>query len=179
VIAGCFPDSTAFPPPRYSTGFRCSSTATFAAPISTSGHRANIALPPSTTSTRFLSRNCRRMVSTRVRWLSQRWQLSGLAQALDSFSKANRNIRRADVGRSLRCRSKRGGLEAVRATPRLHQLQTQVPQGGWSLPFRSAPQPHRAAIPHCRGIPAGDHQALRGTRAGARSTTATEFSFSP
>jgi hypothetical protein len=29
------------------------------------GHRANIALPPSTTSTRFLSRNCRRMVSTR------------------------------------------------------------------------------------------------------------------
>ena len=27
--------------------------------------------------------------------------------------------------------------------------------------FRSAPQPHRAAIPHCRGIPAGDHQALR------------------
>jgi hypothetical protein len=44
--------------------------------------------------------------------------------------------------------------------------------------FRSAPQPHRAAIPHCRGIPAGDHQALRGTRAGARSTTATEFSLS-
>ena len=65
----------------------------------------------------------------------------------------------------------RGGLEAVRATPRLYQLQTQVPQGGWSLPFRSAPQPHRAAIPHCRGIPAGDHEALRGTRAGARSTT--------
>ena len=24
MIAGCFPDTTAFPPPRYSTGFRCS-----------------------------------------------------------------------------------------------------------------------------------------------------------
>jgi hypothetical protein len=49
--------------------FSSSSTATFAARISISGRRANIALPPSTTSTRFLSRNCRRMVSSRVRWL--------------------------------------------------------------------------------------------------------------
>ena len=37
--------------------------------LSISGPRANIALPPSTTSTRFLSRNCRPMGSSRVRWL--------------------------------------------------------------------------------------------------------------
>ena len=43
-------------------------------------------------------------------------------------SEAPRNFRRADIGRAIRCRSQRGGLEAVRAASRLHELQTQIPQ---------------------------------------------------
>jgi hypothetical protein len=51
---------------------------------------------------------------------------------------AHRNFRRTDACRTLRRRSKRGGLEAVRAATRLHKLQAQVPQARWSIPFRSA-----------------------------------------
>jgi RepB DNA-primase from phage plasmid len=52
----------------------------------------------------------------------------------------------------LACRSKRGRLEAVRAAPRLHQLQAQVPQAGWSLPFRAAQESQRRAISNGRGL---------------------------
>ena len=87
-------------------------------------------------------------------------ELPSLAQAPESVSKAPRNLRRADLGSALRCRPERGGLEAVRAASRLYELQTQVPQGGWSLPFRSAQEPQRRAVSDGRGLRAGNHEAL-------------------
>ena len=72
-------------------------------------------------------------------------------------SKAHRNFRRTDACRSLRCRSERGGLEAVRAAPWLHELQTQVPQARWPLPLRSAQESQRRAVSDGRGLHAGDH----------------------
>ena len=56
----------------------------------------------------------------------------------------------ATPGATLRRRSERRRLAAIRPAARLHQLQTQVPQTGWPLPFRSAHQPYRAAVPDGR-----------------------------
>jgi len=52
------------------------------------------------------------------------------AAELFGWQKVGVVIRRADPCSSLRCRHELGGLEAVWAAPRLHQLQTQVPKGG-------------------------------------------------
>lgn len=54
---------------------------------------------------------------------------------LTRVSQAPWNLRGADLSLSLRRRPERGGLETVRQASRLHQLQTQVPQAEWSLPF--------------------------------------------
>jgi AraC-like DNA-binding protein len=68
-------------------------------------------------------------------WLRFRWHPPIEPRFPRPDSKAYRNFRRTDACRSLRCRSERGGLEAVRAAPRLHQLQTQVPKADGLFPF--------------------------------------------
>ena len=50
----------------------------------------------------------------------QRRQLSSLAQALGNVSEAPRNLCRADIGRALRRRPQRGGLEEVWTAARLY-----------------------------------------------------------
>jgi hypothetical protein len=45
-------------------------------------------------------------------------------------------------------------------TPRLYKVQTQVPQAGRSLPFRSSEESHRRTISDGRSIRTGNHEAL-------------------
>jgi hypothetical protein len=69
-------------------------------------------------------------------------------------------LARTDACKSLRCGPKRCGLETIRQTPRLYKLQTQVPQAGRSLPFRSSEKSQRRTISDGRSIRAGNHEAL-------------------
>jgi len=157
---GMLPGPTAFPPPRYSTGLRCSSTAMPTARISTSGHRESTTSPRLMISMRPRSRGSRRMASLPA---PSSKPAPGTSKRGSNTRECFQNCFQPSPRRPLqfatmptRARRTGGDLD----DPRLHQLQTQVSKGGWSLPIRAAQGSQWRAVSVGRSLHAGNHKAL-------------------